>query len=248
VGVYVDAFNLYYGARDHCGRGTAGWRWLDVVGLAEDLTAERRNWHRPEVVRMVYCTATRAKDDDPTSEADQYTYIMALQSDSRVHVEFGQYNPKYGRGVLTRVVPGRKRGYERIASPGPANFPPGYPFGEVRGAEGQRHISITYASFEEKGSDVNLATHLINDTLNKRIDAAVVISNDGDLRFPLELARQHIPVGLVNPSRRPTSEMLRGESTEGVGRHWWLKLSHDHYRAHQFSSETIAGNVKPTGW
>ncbi|HEY7200404.1 MAG TPA: NYN domain-containing protein, partial [Candidatus Dormibacteraeota bacterium] len=29
VGVYVDGFNLYYGARGLCGRGTAGWRWLD---------------------------------------------------------------------------------------------------------------------------------------------------------------------------------------------------------------------------
>jgi hypothetical protein len=37
VGMYVDGFNLYYGARGLCGRGTAGWRWLDLRALAADL-------------------------------------------------------------------------------------------------------------------------------------------------------------------------------------------------------------------
>jgi hypothetical protein len=37
VGVYVDGFNLYFGARSVCGRGTRGWRWLDVRALAERL-------------------------------------------------------------------------------------------------------------------------------------------------------------------------------------------------------------------
>jgi hypothetical protein len=31
VGVDVDGFNLYYGARALCGRGTPDWRWLDTV-------------------------------------------------------------------------------------------------------------------------------------------------------------------------------------------------------------------------
>jgi hypothetical protein len=35
VGVYVDGFNLYFGARSVCGRGTPGWRWLDLRALAE---------------------------------------------------------------------------------------------------------------------------------------------------------------------------------------------------------------------
>jgi hypothetical protein len=37
--VYVDGFNLYDGARALCGRGTPGWRWLDLRGLAADLVA-----------------------------------------------------------------------------------------------------------------------------------------------------------------------------------------------------------------
>ena len=34
---------------------------------------------------------------------------------------------------------------------------------------------------EEKGSDVNLAVHLVNDAWHGRFDCAVVVSNDSDL-------------------------------------------------------------------
>jgi hypothetical protein len=57
TGVYVDGFNLYYGARALCGRGTPGWRWLDLRGLAADLVGRPAGWAGAEVVRVVYCTA-----------------------------------------------------------------------------------------------------------------------------------------------------------------------------------------------
>jgi hypothetical protein len=64
---------------------------------------------------------------------------------------------------------------------------------------------VSYANREEKGSDVNVAAHLLLDVLDGAIDGALVISNDSDLRFPVEQARLHVPVGVVNPSpgRRP---------------------------------------------
>jgi len=54
---------------------------------------------------------------------------------------------------------------------------------------------------EEKGSDVNLATFLLLDAFEKDCDVAIVISNDADLRFPIELARHRLglKVGIVNP-------------------------------------------------
>lgn len=246
VGVYIDAFNLYYGARDHCGRGTSGWRWLDLIRLSETLVAARPTWRGAKITRMVYCTALRTKDSDPTSAVDQATYLNALAQDPRFHVEYGQYNPKFGRGVLTRVA-GSKRKHTRVVSPGTANFPAGMPFGEVRGPDGEMHISINFASYEEKGSDVNLASHLLIDLLNGDIDAALVISNDGDLRHPLNYARSRIPVGLVNPSRRPTSGMLKAKMGDGVGNHWWQRLDHSHFRNHQLPAG-VQGIQKPSGW
>ena len=54
---------------------------------------------------------------------------------------------------------------------------------------------------EEKGSDVNLATYLLLDAFTKDCDAAVVISNDSDLKEPIALTQSvlRIPVGVLNP-------------------------------------------------
>lgn len=54
---------------------------------------------------------------------------------------------------------------------------------------------------EEKGSDVNLASHLLIDGFRARYDLAVVISNDGDLKEPVRFVREDLkaPVGVLNP-------------------------------------------------
>jgi uncharacterized LabA/DUF88 family protein len=54
---------------------------------------------------------------------------------------------------------------------------------------------------EEKGSDVNLATQLLVDGFKGRYEVAVVVSNDSDLKAPIEAVRNelHLPVGVVVP-------------------------------------------------
>ena len=54
---------------------------------------------------------------------------------------------------------------------------------------------------EEKGSDVNLATFLLLDAFKHDCDVAVVISNDSDLKLPIEVAQRELGlrVGVVNP-------------------------------------------------
>ena len=109
------------------------------------------------------------------------------------------------------------------------------------------NLLVRFSSFEEKGSDVNVATRLLVDVLSRRVDCALVLSNDGDLSLPLRIARQHVPVGLINPTKRPLSQMLKGEATEGVGRHWWQRLTADDYRRHQLPPVT-GGFAKPEDW
>jgi hypothetical protein len=77
VGMYVDGFNLYYGARGLCGRGTAGWRWLDLRALGERLVRERSGWVDPEVVRVVYCTARISGADNAPGQREQDVYLRA---------------------------------------------------------------------------------------------------------------------------------------------------------------------------
>ena len=62
---------------------------------------------------------------------------------------------------------------------------------------------------EEKGSDVNLATHLLCDGYEKDYEAAIVVSNDSDLAFPIQVARQKfgVPMLVLNPYRYPNPQL-----------------------------------------
>ena len=64
---------------------------------------------------------------------------------------------------------------------------------------------------EEKGSDVNLAVHLINDAHRNQYDVAFVMSNDTDLAEAIRLTRQ-IPgkrVGIIMPGDGQPATKLR---------------------------------------
>ncbi len=56
---------------------------------------------------------------------------------------------------------------------------------------------------EEKGSDVNLAAHLLMDAFHKRFECAIVVSGDSDLVTPIRMVRDDLklPVGVLNPQR-----------------------------------------------
>ena len=59
---------------------------------------------------------------------------------------------------------------------------------------------------EEKGSDVNIAVHLVSDGFRNAYDAAVVVSNDSDLLPPLQFAKEELGklVGILNPQKHPS--------------------------------------------
>ena len=106
---------------------------------------------------------------------------------------------------------------------------------------------VSVSTFEEKGSDVNVASHLLVDVLSGVVDAALVVSNDSDLQFPLEEARRRVPVGTINPTARPTAAALRGRPSDGVGRHWWRRLTAAAFTSNQLP-DPVAGYVRPAGW
>lgn len=62
---------------------------------------------------------------------------------------------------------------------------------------------------EEKGSDVNLAVHLLNDAWHDRFECGVVISNDSDLAEAIKLTRENgKKVGVITTLRRPTFKLM----------------------------------------
>ncbi|MFZ5809829.1 MAG: NYN domain-containing protein [Chloroflexota bacterium] len=63
---------------------------------------------------------------------------------------------------------------------------------------------------EEKGSDVNLATHLLLDGFRNNYELAVVVSNDSDLLLPIRVVKEQFgkPVGLLNPQKHPSAVLV----------------------------------------
>jgi uncharacterized LabA/DUF88 family protein len=241
VGAYVDAYNLYYGMRAHCGRGTPGWRWLDVRGLLTTLIGERINWDSVLLSRIVYCTAAISARENPSGAFDQDVYLQALRATGSVdHVEFGRYVARVRRAPLATPD---KRGRPELTHPsGPMMVK------TASGADDPDAIFMVSTAYrEEKGSDVNVASLLLLDVLSGAVDAAVVVSNDSDLALPVRAARERVPVGLINPGTAYIAGDLKGRADDGVGRHWWRQLGSEDCRRHQLP-DPASRHTRPVGW
>lgn len=240
VGVYVDAYNLYYGGRGLCGRSTAGWRWLDIRSLATTLVGWRTDWPGANVTRIVYCTARIDANTNASGHRDQDIYLKALIAAGSVdHIEYGKYVYRVKQAPLaTKDSQGR-----------PQIVAPQWPvMVQNNGAPTNSAVfMVSFANREEKGSDVNVASHLLIDVFTQAVDAAIVISNDSDLSFPLQEARKKVPVGLINPSRNYLAGDLRAAATDGVGRHWWRQLSQQDFTRHQLS-DPVRNYARPVDW
>ena len=97
--------------------------------------------------------------------------------------------------------------------------------GALLDSKGRPGRIVTVEKFEEKGSDVNIANHMLADGFLDKYDAAILISNDSDLAGTLDLIKEYIkkPVGLVTTgdltidlkrrasfARKITDEILAG--------------------------------------
>ena len=87
--VYIDGFNLFYGALK--GRGP-GVKWLDPVELCRRLLPEN------DVVLIRYFTAhVSARPHDPGLPVRQQAYLRALTSRPEVSVHLGEFKVTYPR-------------------------------------------------------------------------------------------------------------------------------------------------------
>lgn len=97
---------------------------------------------------------------------------------------------------------------------------------------------------EEKGSDVNLASHLLRDAFNNQFDVAGVLSNDTDLVEPIRIVTQELqlPVGIICPVPKPAAGL---SSVASFVRH----IRNSHLRDAQFSDTLSETNLsKPSTW
>jgi hypothetical protein len=167
--IYIDGFNLYYGAL----RNTP-YRWLNPERLCQFLLPKNT------IREIKYFTAlVSARPTDPDQPVRQQLYLRALATLPKISIHFGHF--------LTHEV--------MMALVMPA---------------GQTQKYVKVIKTEEKGSDVNLATHLLHGAHMGRFEVAVVISNDSDLLEPIRIVRQelHKKVGILNPHPNPSRALL----------------------------------------
>jgi hypothetical protein len=243
VGVYVDGFNLYRGGKELAG-GAAGWKWLDIRALASSLANELWPGEEHEIVRVAYCTTLiHPMPNNPDGPKRQKAFINALRGAGCVDdVTYGRFIKKVkSRPLATK---GRK-GKPRLVT----SQPPMY----VKDAMGNNVPDAIFlasvADTEEKGSDVNVATHLLLDALAdpSPIDAAIVVSNDSDLELAVSEVRKRMPVGVVNPGRGYTAGALFHDPDTHAERQWERQLAYGDFAAHQLT-DPVGEHVKPADW
>lgn len=97
---------------------------------------------------------------------------------------------------------------------------------------------------EEKGSDVDLASHLLNDAFNNRFDVGAVLSNDTDLVEPIRMVKEEIgkPVGIICPCSSAARSLRKVAS---FVRH----ISPSRLAASQFANPIPGTTIKkPSSW
>lgn len=251
VGVYFDGFNVYYGGKSQFGAGSPGWKWYSPRLLAQNVIASviaapyctasiSGIWGQYSLERLVFCTARISPDRDQQALHDQLSYLNAIRAGGHVdHVEYGHYVSRIKHSPLAIKGENGK----------PEIFHPKWPV-TVQDAQGNRvddaTLMVSYFHNEEKGSDVNVATHLLKDAYEKTIDAAVLFSNDSDLQLPISVVRGLMPIGVVNPFYRESHYSLAGETDRSRG-DWHTRLNRSLFAISQMppSVETF---MKPSAW
>lgn len=173
---------------------------------------------RYEVAQVKYFTAlVRTSPHDPHAGERQRSYLNALALDPLLEVHLGQFR----RDVVRMAV----HPWEIAAD--------GVP------------VTVAVKRTREKGSDVNLATHLLWDALHGEADAYAVLSNDSDLATPMRMLRdaKRADVGVVFPSD-PVSRQLHAAAS------WVVKLRVSHLARCQLPGRVGAKSpvTKPQEW
>ncbi|MBA7476028.1 6-hydroxy-3-succinoylpyridine 3-monooxygenase HspA [subsurface metagenome] len=152
------------------------FKWLDLSKLCEILLPNCK------INRIRYFTAkVRALQHDPQAPVRQATYLRALGTTPIVSIHKSNFTQR------PRVYPQFPLAY--VPDIKPYKRPP---------------LNVQILRAEEKESDVNLATYLLLDCFNNDFLDAVVITNDGDLRLPIEMVRNIFGkwVGIINPHKK----------------------------------------------
>jgi uncharacterized LabA/DUF88 family protein len=173
---------------------------------------------RNQIDLVRYFTAqVSARPHDPSQPQRQQTYFRALGTVPEISIHFGHF--------LTHEV----------------SMP------EAAAWHAGRYRGVRVIKTEEKGSDVNLATHLLLDAFDDAFDVATIISNDSDLKEPIAHVRQRFgkKIGLLVPRTTHVSRALQ-PLADFIKRFGPAALQSAQFPAAM--TDSVGAFHKPKGW
>lgn len=178
--LYVDGFNFYYGCfRMQRDLCVPADKWLDWRTLGSRLIKANGTLHK-----IHYFTANvHFSETDPDQNLRQELYFRAIDTIPGLVLHKGKHIRVTRSGELVHPKPAE------------ANWP--------------ATAKVTVRTFEEKGSDVNLAVQLLDDAWSGDVARAIVVSNDTDLIAAIRSARRHIQVDVISPHPSCAKQLRR---------------------------------------
>ena len=159
------------------------YKWLDVQKLSETyLSSKDSKNHKVEKIK--YFTArVKRKEKDVSNVIRQNMYLRALRTIPSLEVIFGQFKKRQVKGVP--------------CDPNTRNL--------------LKKHTIKFHKWEEKESDVNIATELIADAYQNKFECAVLFSNDSDLTRPLLHIKNRLKkfVIVISPHKKTSIQLKR---------------------------------------
>ncbi len=222
--VYVDGFNLY----NRRLKLKPQYKWLNIKALADHILAAPMS-----VERVNYYTARVSGNLDPDAPRRQQAYLSALGTVPETEITYGKFT--YHNKWAALAAPPETR---------PAGYVWNNPLPDL----------VLVQKAEEKGSDVNLGSHLVRDAFLDAFDVGIVITNDTDLVEPMRIARHEAgkSIGLLSPviqKRQPNGKWLAASPSLKAAANFTLYIHNAHLAACQFP-DPIPGTAirKPDSW
>jgi uncharacterized LabA/DUF88 family protein len=196
-------------------------KWLDLVALFRDHVLDSN----AQLLEVRYYTAPilARMSDDPQSVQRQRIYLQALR---KMHPD----QLKIIEGRIAVTTP-----FQRLVRP-------------IAGASDISRVQVY--DFNEKKTDVNLASDLLAGAWTGAFDQAVICSNDTDLEPALATLRKyhpHLRLGIVAPVRGSDNRYIAADLKQHAD--WSKALSMVHISNAQLPERIPASSLRrPETW
>lgn len=204
--VYVDGFNLYYSALKY-----NKFQWLDLEGLCREVLPSNC-----DIVKVKYFTAqVKDRSIGHGAAGRQQLYLKALQAHSQ-NIEIIKGHFAVHSKLSPLVTPGQKLDKAEISGRGGQISKWNTDlFQRIKKWVDDPGPRVHIINTEEKGSDVNLAVHIVNDAWKNDYECCAVISNDSDLAEACRIARDERgkKVALITTwTQRPVGKLVKNST------------------------------------